>query len=339
MEKKLSLQDYENFYKSALLSRQKVHQNVPKTLNRLSKFQQICRVCGCSDDGTFVDLDKYQEFEFEPTISSYRQLFQRASLQFQFSTMPDMPGRICGICSYKAKIFFLLTRQFVIGQQIMRTAVTDYYRDNYAIEPPEQLEDLLQLRKQLENVSKIKQKSTKAAKLTSVYGQVKSNVTRRKAKPNRSSSSDHRFDVKPKDSSDSTNHRANKVPKGRKNTISNQTSPPSRVNNVRQPNRAPNPVKNVNSKSGLVAQRAPPYVRKERTGAKASSSNKEVVECHVSPRLIKKCTNFAELLPVKSVMHHKIQINPADGSPHKSNIPPSKAQLQKKLLERRKQWR
>lgn len=77
-----SLQDYENFYKSALSSRKKVHQNVPKSLNRLSKFQHICRVCGGSDDGTFVDLDKYQEFEFEPTISSYRQLFQRASLQF-----------------------------------------------------------------------------------------------------------------------------------------------------------------------------------------------------------------------------------------------------------------
>ncbi|XP_017860552.1 PREDICTED: uncharacterized protein LOC108612155 [Drosophila arizonae] len=337
MEKKLSLQDYENLYKSALLSRQKVHQNVPKTLNRLSKFQHICRVCGCSDDGTFVDLDKYQEFEFEPTISSYRQLFQRASLQFQFSTMPDMPGRICGICSYKAKIFFLLTRQFVIGQQIMRTAVTDFYRDNYGIEPPEQLEDLLQLRKQLENVSKIKLKPTKTTKITSVYGQVKPNVTKRKVKPNHSSSSDNRFDIKAKDSTESTNFRANKVPKGRKNTISNQTSP-SRINNIRQPNKPPNPVKNVNSKSGLVAQRTP-YARKERTGAKASSSNKEVMECHVSPRLIKKCTNFAELLPVKSVMHYKVPTNQAEGSPHKSNIPPSKAQLQKKLLERRKQWR
>lgn len=251
--------------------------------------------------------------------------------------MPDMPGRICGICSYKAKIFFLLTRQFVIGQQIMRAAVTDFYRDNYGIEPPEQLEDLLQMRKQLENVSKIKlkpTKQTKTNKITSVYGQVKSNVTKRRVKANPSSSNDKRFDVKAKDSTDSTN----KVPKGRKNTISNQNSP-TRINNIRQPNKAPNPVKNVNSKAGLVAQRAP-YARKERTGVKASSSNQEVIECHVPPRLIKKCINFAELRPVKSVVHcDKTQTNQADGSPQKSNIPPSKAQMQKKLLERRKQWR
>lgn len=63
--------------------------------------------------------------------------------------MPDLPSRLCAKCGYKVKIFYLLTRQFVLGQYAMRATITEWYHNKYNIEPPEQVEDQKRLQKQL----------------------------------------------------------------------------------------------------------------------------------------------------------------------------------------------
>lgn len=78
----ISLEQHDAFYKKALASLEQSHFVLPNSLKSVEELQQLCRICGCMDDGTFVDLDKPQEFEFDSTIESYRTLFQRTSLQF-----------------------------------------------------------------------------------------------------------------------------------------------------------------------------------------------------------------------------------------------------------------
>lgn len=63
--------------------------------------------------------------------------------------MPDLPSRLCAKCAYKAKIFYLLTRQFVLGQYAMRATITEWYHNKYNIEPPEQVDDQKRFQKQL----------------------------------------------------------------------------------------------------------------------------------------------------------------------------------------------
>lgn len=63
--------------------------------------------------------------------------------------MPDLPSRLCAKCGYKVKIFYLLTRQFVLGQYAMRATITEWYHNKYNIEPPEQVEDQKRLQQQL----------------------------------------------------------------------------------------------------------------------------------------------------------------------------------------------
>lgn len=63
--------------------------------------------------------------------------------------MPDLPSRLCAKCGYKAKIFYLLTRQFVLGQYAMRANITEWYHNKYNIEPPEQVDDQKRFQKQL----------------------------------------------------------------------------------------------------------------------------------------------------------------------------------------------
>ncbi|XP_060666504.1 uncharacterized protein LOC132798596 isoform X3 [Drosophila nasuta] len=79
MDINLSLEHYEEFYKLALAAQEQAHV-APKCLRRVEELQLRCRICGCLDDGSFVDLDAVQDFEFEPSICSYRELFQRTSL-------------------------------------------------------------------------------------------------------------------------------------------------------------------------------------------------------------------------------------------------------------------
>ncbi|KAL7742422.1 hypothetical protein ACLKA6_019053 [Drosophila palustris] len=148
MDINLSLEHHEALYKAALAAQEHAHY-APKCVRNVEELQQRCRICGCLDDGTFVELDAVQDFEFESSICSYRVLFQRTSLQFQFHTMPDLPSRICIRCGYKAKIFYLLTRQFVLGQHAMRSTITDWYHKKYGVEAPEQIEDRARLMNEL----------------------------------------------------------------------------------------------------------------------------------------------------------------------------------------------
>ncbi|XP_030565536.1 uncharacterized protein LOC115765931 [Drosophila novamexicana] len=335
MEKKLSLQDYDAFYKSALLARQHVYLNVPNTIGRLDEYQQICRVCGCPNDGHFVDLDKYQEFEFEPSICSYRMLFQRASLQFQFHTMPDLPACICGTCAYKAKIFFLLTRQFLIGQQVMRGAVTDFYRDNYGIEPPEQMEDLLQLRKQLALIPKGRATPFKAKTNKEL---IRTCGGKRPGKLKRSASEDSRLNAAPGTFNVRANDQTSNITNRRKPNMNCQLTR-STVNLRHQPNKSPSPVKKVSPiQQGSVI--AAPRIQASRRERNVTLKGSGQTECIVTPRVTAKFGRIEEpLYKTHTALTKLPEICPAEVPAQKPNVPPSKAQLQKKLQDRRKQWR
>lgn len=218
----------------------------------------------------------------------------------------------------------------------MRTAVTDFYRDNYGIEPPEQLEDLLQLRKQLELVNKGKPKSGRVAPDRNKSPIKECVNNKRKNKFKRLTAGDNHFSSDAVNSTVSANCMTGNLSKNRKNLNDRQVS--QSIINLHQPDKSPAHVQKPSQKSGSNGPRAP-VLRKDRTETKSAMDKTDIVECHITPRLLKKNIRTAELLPVKPLIDYQAQLSEADGLPNNLNVPLSKAQLQKKLLERRKQWR
>ncbi|XP_030384548.1 uncharacterized protein LOC115631845 [Scaptodrosophila lebanonensis] len=145
----IDLSVFEAMFEQATYSKEQTPLTLATNISNLEDLQLCCRCCGRIDDNTFVDLDEEQNFDFDPSINNYRSLFQRTSLQFQFHTMPNLPTRICARCCYKIKIFYCLTRQFVLNQNSMRATITEWYRNNHWIEPPEQATDLKRVNEEL----------------------------------------------------------------------------------------------------------------------------------------------------------------------------------------------
>lgn len=50
-------------------------------------------------------------------------------------------------------MFYLLTRQFILGQYAMRATITEWYHNMYNTEPPEQVDDQKRFQKQLSEVA------------------------------------------------------------------------------------------------------------------------------------------------------------------------------------------
>ncbi|XP_043070476.1 uncharacterized protein LOC6561994 [Drosophila grimshawi] len=329
MDRTMCSTDYEIFYKIALLSREQMQNTVPTCITKLEELQNICRICGCQSNGTFIDLDTNQDFEFEPSISSYRMLFQRTSLQFQFNTMPDMPSCICGTCCNKVKIFYLMTRQFVISQQAMRTTITEWYRKKYDIEPPEQLEDRNQLIKQLALAEANRAKRQPMNKLIKpVKDFIKDTVFKQRPKIKRSISVDKGLNANAQNPNVQT-----KVLAMNQRVIDNgcQTSRSAAnlkydatkcASTVKKPTSAQKPVMQRTSTQRTIC----PMVRKK-------SATKE---CVVTPRL-KQNSKVFDNPHEKDTKFRDQKIG--DKGAQKRTVPPSKAQQQKTPKEPIIKWR
>ncbi|KAH8360938.1 hypothetical protein KR093_000539, partial [Drosophila rubida] len=350
-----SLEHYEQFYKLAVAAQEQAHV-VPKCLRRVEELQLRCRICGCLDDGSFVDLDSVQDFEFEPSICSYRELFQRTSLQFQFHTMPDLPCRICVRCGYKAKIFYLMTRQFVHGQNALRSTITDWYHTKYQVEPPEQVEDRKRLMKQLvlaeaaQLEAKRKEMQAAAKALEPVKELIKACDIQGSSDLKRSVSVDNRLNTagNPVPNSAELTRRQRMLREG-------QQMVRSSVNlGVASKSRSPTGKAPMSGGPNQLPQTARTQVQRADTSKApfrerfACLKSDDTRECLVTPRVVKSeargSAGRADRALHKPHSTRKIleMTTAADGPAkplHPQEVPPSKAQLQQKLQERRRQWR
>ncbi|KAH8409508.1 hypothetical protein KR222_007360 [Zaprionus bogoriensis] len=368
MDSNISLEQHDAFYRKALAAQEQSHFIVPKSLKCVEEMQQRCRICGCLDDGTFVDLDATQEFEFDSSISNYRVLFQRTSLQFQFHTMPDLPSRLCARCGYKAKIFYLLTRQFVLGQYAMRATITEWYHNKYNIEPPEQLEDQRRLKRQLAMaettppplpalipasppasvvVLEAKRKEKPEKKLPA------SGVGQHPGELKRSVSADNRLDAgvsTPKGgrrsgpaSPEVTGQRKNleicQMARSRVNLgFSTKVRSPLKKTTQSQP-QVPQPKQTGQGQTGRgQTNRLGTIGAQNRDRLTCKSADRR--ECFVTPRVVKGggARDDNSLTKAPTNRKYSQQLAAAD-IPLKPEVPPSKAQVQQTLQERRSQWR
>ncbi|XP_062124042.1 uncharacterized protein LOC133837336 isoform X1 [Drosophila sulfurigaster albostrigata] len=353
MDINLSLEHYEEFYKLALAAQEQAHV-APKCLRRVEELQLRCRICGCLDDGSFVDLDAVQDFEFEPSICSYRELFQRTSLQFQFHTMPDLPSRLCIRCGYKAKIFYLMTRQFVYGQNALRSTVTDWYHTKYQVEPPEQIEDRKRLMKQLALTEaaqiEAKRKEMQATKpLTPVKDLIKGYDMQGSCDLKRSISVDNRLNTTGIPSQLSSESHDRKIIKEGQQMVrstinlggaSKIRSPTVKGNNQSQ---LPQSQQSQTARNQVHRAETPKTPFRERFAGLKSDENRE---CQVTPRVMRSEARGSggrgDRALLKTQSNRKIldTTSTAEGKlPQSQEFPPSKAQLLQKLQERRRQWR
>ncbi|KAH8266488.1 hypothetical protein KR044_008051, partial [Drosophila immigrans] len=347
-----SLEHYEEFYKLALAAQEQAHV-VPKCLRGVEELQLRCRICGCLDEGSFVDLDAVQDFEFEPSICSYRELLQRTSLQFQFHTMPDLPCRICVRCGYKARIFYLMTRQFVHGQNALRSTITEWYHSKYQVQPPEQVEDRKRLLKQLA-LAEAAQIEAKRKELQAVKPSppAKTSDIQSSADLKRSMSVDNRLHT-----AGIPNQNSPEVSRKQKLLKEGHQMVRSTVNlGAASKNRSPT-VKA--SMQGSILSQLPQTARTQvqrtemtrmpfRERLAAALKGDENRECLVTPRMVKSEARSSggrgdralhKLPSSRKILDMNTAADFPAKSPHALEMPPSKAQLQQKLQERRRQWR